>query len=184
MTNKNKIIADAISKILFAIGENPNRDGLLDTPNRVSKAWFELARGYTQFSDKIQLFPSEYDGMVIRLGIPFTSTCEHHLLQYFGTIDFSYVPNGKVIGLSKIIRIFRHYSARLSMQEDLTKLLIERFNELVNPRGCAIRICATHTCESSRGVTQNGVPTITFYFSGVFLTDKTMKELFLNAIST
>lgn len=179
MPEKKIDISKAVADIIMAIGEDLNRPGLIDTPNRVARAWKELARGYNDFPDPIKIFPSHFSGMVLRLGIPFSSTCEHHMLPYFGTIDFSYIPNGKVIGISKIIRLFRHYASRLTIQEDLTEDLISRFCKVVQPKGCAIRLSAFHGCESARGITQHGVPTITLSFSGVFAEDIQLQNQFL-----
>jgi len=143
-----------------------------------------MTKGNKEFTDKIQTFPSEFQGIIFRPNIPFSSTCEHHMLPYVGTIDFAYIPNGKVIGISKIIRLFRHYSSRLSIQEDLTDLLLSKFNEIVSPKGAAIRISALHSCEGVRGVMQSGVPTVTVEYSGAFKEDKIQAEQFLQLLNT
>ncbi len=183
MKNQEQI-SEAVKNILIAIGEDPSRAGLVDTPNRVARAWKEMTRGNNEFPDSISTFPSEFSGIIFRPGISFSSICEHHLLPYIGTIDFAYIPNGKVIGISKIIRLFRHYTAKLSIQEDLTGSLIKKFDELVQPKGCAIRMNAMHSCESTRGVVQHGVPTITFSFSGCFKNDKPLADQFLQLLMT
>lgn len=183
MNNEEKI-SEAIKTILLSIGEDLNRPGLIDTPDRCARAWKEMTRGNKDFPDDIKTFPSEFSDIIFRPQIPFSSLCEHHLLPYLGTIDFAYIPNGRVIGISKIIRIFRHYTAKLSIQEDLTQSLIEKFNELVKPKGSAIRMSAMHTCESTRGVIQTVAPMVTFSFSGCFKDDKTITDQFLQLLET
>lgn len=177
-------ISEAIKAILLALDEDINRPGLVDTPIRVARAWKEMTRGSQEFPDPMPTFPSEFSGIIFRPNIPFSSMCEHHLLPYAGMIDFAYISNGKVIGISKIIRIFRHYAAKLSMQEDLTELLTKKFTEIVHPRGCAIRIHALHSCESTRGIVQNGVPTVTLFFSGCFENDKSLVDQFFQLLTT
>ncbi|MDQ3075832.1 MAG: GTP cyclohydrolase I [bacterium] len=185
MTNQEKEnqIQVAVKSILEALGEDTNRDGLTDTPARVARAWVEMTRGNERFPDSTTVFPSQYTGIVFRQEIPFSSTCEHHMLPYIGTIDFAYIPDGKVLGISKIIRLFRHYTAKLSIQEDLTESLIKKFEEIVSPRGCAIRICALHSCESARGVVEHDVPTVTMSFTGAFKEDTNLSNQFLNLIT-
>ena len=181
---KEEKIGEAIKDILICLGEDPDRHGLVGTPERVARAWVEMTRGNKELPDEIKNFPSDFSGIIFRPNIPFSSICEHHLLPYVGTIDFAYVPNGKVIGISKIIRLFRHYTSKLSIQEDLTDSLIAKFNELVGPKGCAMRITASHLCESTRGITQNGVPTITVSFSGCFKDDKVFIDQFFQLLTT
>ncbi|MBI4114467.1 MAG: GTP cyclohydrolase I [Candidatus Niyogibacteria bacterium] len=182
-TFDSKII-QAVELILQAIGEDRKRPGLRDTPERVVRAWKEWTRGYQKFPREIKTFPTDYDGLIIRKGIPFFSFCEHHLAPYTGLLDFGYIPKGKVVGISKIIRFFRHYCARLSIQEDLTKDIIGKFEKIVEPKGSIIRMSANHTCESTRGVTQNGVPTITFYSTGIFKKDPALVTEFFNNLNT
>lgn len=179
----NKKVSDAVKEMLTAIGEDVNRPGLIDTPERVARAWSEMTKGNKEFPDKVQTFPSEFKGVIFRPSIPFSSICEHHLLPYIGTIDFAYIPSGQVIGISKIIRLFRHYTSKLSIQEDITDLLLSKFNELVAPKGSAIRLSALHSCEGTRGVMQNGVPTVTMGFTGVFEEDKFLTEQFLQLLN-
>ena len=121
-----QILEQKIIDILKLIGENPNREGLQETPKRVSKAYAEWFKGYTN-PPTYKLFDSKYKGILARKAIPFISHCEHHIAIYNGFIDFGYIPNGKVTGISKIIRRFQHLSARLTIQENLTDLLIDDF---------------------------------------------------------
>lgn len=183
MSTQEKI-SEAVKTILNAIGEDLSRPGLLETPIRAARAWKEMTRGMKEFPDHVKTFPSEFTDIIFRPGIPFSSLCEHHLLPYLGTIDFAYIPKGRVIGISKIIRLFRHYTARLSIQEDLTQSLVEKFNELVTPAGCAMRVSAMHTCESTRGVLQSTAPMVTFSFSGRFKEDKSYADQFMQMLKT
>lgn len=176
---KEEKIIEAVKTILSSIGEDLNRPGIVDTPERVARAWIEMTRGNSEFKDQITTFPSDFVGIIFRENIPFSSLCEHHLLPYIGTIDFAYIPDGRVVGISKIIRLFRHYTSKLSIQEDLTDSLINKFETFVKPKGCAIRVRALHTCESTRGIVEHNVPTSTFAFSGCFKMDEALSNQFL-----
>jgi len=171
-------------EILEIIGEDPTREGLVETPLRVAKAYMEWFKGYEE-GPKYKLFTTEYAGMVIKKNIPFTSFCEHHIAMYRGFINFGYIPNGKVTGISKIIRRFQHISSKLTIQENLTEELINDFETQVKPKGSIIIIEALHSCEGSRGVKVPNVPTITSSVRGCFLkpeAGKTPKEEFLKII--
>ena len=171
-------VQELIEKLLFAIGEDVSRPGLIDTPQRVARAWKEWAKGYAPYQGSLTTFPSTYTGLVARKGIPFASMCEHHLAPYTGTIDFAYTPDGQVLGISKIIRLIRHYTARLTIQEDLTADLVEKFEEVVKPKGCIIKITAYHSCESTRGVNAFNVPTVTLLTTGVFQNNPLLVQQF------
>ena len=171
-------------EILEIIGEDPNREGLVETPLRVAKAYTEWFKGYRE-GPEYKLFTSKYSGIVIKKDIPFTSFCEHHIAMYSGFIDFGYIPNGKVTGISKIIRRFQHIASKLTIQEDLTEELINDFHSKVKPKGSIIIVKALHSCEGSRGVKVPNVPTITSSVRGNFLkpeAGKTPKEEFLKII--
>lgn len=177
-----KKIESCIRDLLLAIGEKPLRSGLKDTPARTAKAWKEWTRGYKPFPQKIVLFPVSFKGLVVRKGIPFSSTCEHHLAQYTGTIDFGYIPDKQVIGISKIIRILQHYSARLTIQEQLTDDLLEKFVTMVKPKGAIIKLTGLHTCEGTRGVRTPNVPTITTAAYGVLKKDTQAARRFYSLV--
>lgn len=176
-------IQTKIAELLELIGEDSKRDGLLDTPRRVADAYTEWFRGYQAPTFNITSFPSKYTGIVARRGIPFQSFCEHHMAMYKGTIDFGYIPNGFVVGISKIPRLFQHYSAKLTIQEELTDDLLNKFYEqfpaVKKPLGAIIIITANHTCESSRGVKVD-VPTTTSSVRGVFAEKLSPREEFLS----
>ena len=177
-----KIIEKHITEILKEIGENLNREGLKETPKRVARAYKEWFRGYNKPDFKMKVFTSNYSGMLVRKQIPFQSFCEHHIAMYTGFIDFGYIPNGKVVGISKIVRFMQHYSARLTIQEDLTDTLIDKFCDIIKPKGAIIIIKANHSCEGTRGVKVPNVPTITSAIRGVFETNQKARDEFLSLI--
>ena len=162
-------LAKHFQALIKAIGDNPNRAGLKDTPKRMEKAYAEWFKGYRKPDFNFTTFDNKYRGMVVRKAIPFQSFCEHHLARYHGTIDFAYIPNGEMVGLSKIPRLLQHYSARLTVQEDLTDFLIDKFNSFFSkkPLGTFIIIKGRHSCESTRGVKVDAL-TITSSVRGVF----------------
>lgn len=176
-------ISQYVVKILEEIGEDPTREGLEETPARVERAYQEWFRGYQKPEFKVKAFKTRYSGMVVRVKIPFQSFCEHHIAKYQGYIDFAYIPNGYAVGLSKIPRIFQHYSARLTIQEELTEDLLDKFYELFpkKPKGAMIILTGWHSCESSRGVKVDA-PTITSSIRGV-LADLDTKTEALNLIN-
>ena len=168
--------------ILELIGEDPSREGLVKTPERIYKAYLEWLRGYEEPDFETSVFKSDYSGILIRKNIPFQSFCEHHLALYKGYIDFAYIPNGYVIGISKIPRFLKHYSAKLTIQENLTEDLLRRFYSIFQnhenaqtPKGTMIIIKAWHSCESSRGIKVDA-PTITSSVRGIFERDASAKN--------
>lgn len=181
MEYSDREVQKLIQSLLMSVGEDVNRPGLQDTPARVARAWKEWTRGYESFGGALTTFPTDYTGIVVRKGIPFASMCEHHLASYTGTIDFAYAPDGQVLGISKIIRLLRHYAARLTIQENLTTDLVQKFEEVVKPKGCAIKISAYHSCESTRGINAFNVPTVTMLRTGIFKSDVSLVEQFYNA---
>ncbi len=145
----------SVEALLCALGEDPNRQGLVDTPRRVAKAYEELVRGYT--TDPVELlnnavFDIEYDDMVIVSDIEFYSLCEHHMLPFVGHAHVAYMPNRKVVGLSKIPRIVDMFSRRLQVQEKLTRQIAEFLLEVLDPKGVAVVMTARHMCSMIRGV--------------------------------
>lgn len=172
----------AVKTLIEGIGDTCSRDGTQETPGRVVRAMKEMYCGYEEPGFKMTTFPSDYTGIVYRVGIPFTAYCEHHMAPFSGTIDFAYIPDGTVIGISKIIRLFRHYTSRLWTQEDMTIFLIDKFEEVVHSKGCAIIIEATHTCEGNRGVKVPGVTTGTAAVRGVFETEADLEQKFYRLI--
>lgn len=171
--------------ILKQIGENPEREGLLKTPERIAKAMLFLTHGYSQDAKKIlssAMFKEDYSQMVIVKDIEVYSMCEHHMLPFFGKAHVAYVPNGYVVGLSKIPRIVDVFARRLQVQERLTNEIRDCIKDTLNPHGVGIVIECRHLCMSMRGVQKQNSVTTTAAFTGEFLKEKTRAE-FLNLIA-
>jgi GTP cyclohydrolase I len=149
-----------------------------DTPDRVMKSYLELTRGYDIPEFKLTAFPTTYKGMLTRGGIPFTSLCAHHMLPYIGTADVGIIYNKKKLGLSKIIRLIQHYSAKLTSQEELTDEIVEVVYKVSEPKGFILVLKAYHLCEACRGVRVPNVSTITASFRGVFEKQATRNEFY------
>src|ERR1700709_599508 len=155
---------DLYKEMIRRIGEDPTRDGLLRTPERMEKSMQFLTRGYTMDATEVlqqALFDVDYDEMVIVKDIEFFSMCEHHLLPFFGKAHIAYVPNGKVIGLSKIPRLGDVFARRLQVQERLTRQVSEAIQEAINPQGVAVILEAQHLCMMMRGVEKQHSSTVT-----------------------
>jgi len=171
-------------EILTRIGEDPNRDGLLRTPERMEKSMTFLTRGYTMDITKVlhdALFDVDYDEMVIVKDIEFFSQCEHHLLPFFGKAHIAYVPNGKVIGLSKIPRLVDVFARRLQVQERLTRQIGDAITEAIHPQGVAVIMEAQHLCMMMRGVEKHSL-TVTSAMLGVFKTQLQTRNEFLSLV--
>lgn len=162
---------DLIRKILKFIGENPNREGLIDTPKRVIKSFSELYKGYSQnYKDILKTsFKAEgYKEIILLKDIELFSTCEHHMLPFFGKAHVAYLPNKRIVGLSKIARLVECFSRRLQIQERLTKEIAEALNECLKPKGVAVVIEAKHFCMISRGINKQNAVMKTYAFTGIF----------------
>ena len=173
-------------EILSLLGENPEREGLLKTPERVAKAMSFVTKGYSQ--DPIEIinsatFTEEYQQMVLVKDIELFSMCEHHMMPFVGKAHVAYIPNGKITGLSKIARVVECYSRRLQVQERLTVQIRDCIQKALNPIGVAVVIEASHMCMQMRGVEKLGSATTTSAFTGVFLKDTRTREEFLTLIS-
>jgi GTP cyclohydrolase I len=172
--------------VLKQIGENPEREGLLKTPERIAKAMLYLTHGYDLDAKEIlssAMFKEEYSQMVIVKDIEVYSMCEHHMLPFFGKAHIAYIPNGYVVGLSKIPRIVDVFARRLQVQERLTNEIRDCIQETLNPIGVGVVIECRHLCMSMRGVQKQNSVTTTSAFTGEFLKEKTRTE-FLNLISS
>jgi GTP cyclohydrolase I len=172
-------------EILTRIGEDPNRDGLIRTPDRMEKAMAFLTRGYKMdITDVLHdaLFDVDYDEMVIVKDVEFFSMCEHHLLPFFGKAHVAYVPNGKVIGLSKIPRLVDVFSRRLQVQERLTRQIGEAITDAIDPQGVAVILEAQHLCMMMRGVEKQHSLTVTSAMLGVFKTQLQTRNEFLSLV--
>jgi GTP cyclohydrolase I len=176
---------DIIRRLLSALGEDPSREGLLDTPKRVEMAMKFLTSGYGVDVDSVlnnALFTVDYNEMVIVKDIDFYSLCEHHLLPFFGKCHVAYIPNGKVIGLSKIPRLVDVFAHRLQVQERLTNQIADTLRQKVLPLGVAVVVEATHLCMSMRGVEKQNSVAVTSAMLGVFGDDARTRSEFLNLI--
>ena len=176
----NGRVEAAVRRILEEIGEDPDRQGLVGTPERVHRMYTELTAGYHVDPDRLinnAVFDVDYSEMVIVKDIPFYSLCEHHLLPFFGNAAVAYIPRGKVIGLSKIPRIVEMYARRLQVQERLTQQVAEFLQERLAPQGVGVVIEATHLCAVMRGVRKPGTIMTTSSVLGLFRTrDRTRAE--------
>ncbi len=173
-------------EILTLLGEDPTREGLLKTPERVAKAMSFITKGYAQ--DPVQIvtsavFREEYKQMVLVKDIELFSLCEHHLMPFVGKAHMAYIPNGYITGLSKIARVVECYARRLQVQERLTVQIRDCIQRALNPIGVAVVIEASHMCMQMRGVEKQGSATTTSAFTGVFLKDTRTREEFLTLIS-
>lgn len=180
------VIASAVNNILLAIGENPERQGLLKTPDRVARAYGELTSGYT--TDPVQLingaiFDVDYHEMVLVKDIEFFSLCEHHMLPFFGRAHVAYIPEGKVIGLSKIPRIVDMFSRRLQVQERMTAEIAQFLNETLQARGVAVVVEGQHMCAMMRGVKKSGTNMSTRAMLGAFEHDASLRAELLMQIA-
>lgn len=178
-------IAPHVEQILREIGEDPSRDGLLRTPVRVEKALRDLTAGYTTDVNSVlngALFDVDYDEMVIVKDIEFYSLCEHHMLPFFGKIHVAYIPNGKVIGLSKIPRIVDIFARRLQVQERLTQEVATTIMEAINPKGVGVVATAQHFCMMMRGVEKQHSDTVTSTMLGSFRNSRETRNEFLSLI--
>jgi GTP cyclohydrolase I len=172
-------------ELLLRIGEDPTRDGLIDTPERMEKSMAFLTRGYAMDVSTVlheALFDVDYDEMVIVKDIEFFSMCEHHLLPFFGKAHIAYVPNGKVIGLSKIPRVVDVFARRLQVQERLTTQIAEAISAAISPQGVAVILEAQHLCMMMRGVEKQHSATVTSAMLGVFKTQLQTRNEFLSLV--
>ncbi|MAM05376.1 MAG: GTP cyclohydrolase I FolE [Flavobacteriales bacterium] len=178
-------ITKDIKSILKNIGEDPTREGLLKTPSRVAKAMEFLTQGYKQNPKEIiesAMFTESYNQMVLVKDIEMYSLCEHHMLPFFGKAHIAYIPNGHIVGLSKVPRIVDVFSRRLQVQERLTDEIKDCLQESLNPKGVAVVIEAQHLCMQMRGVEKQNSVTTTSAFSGTFKSDEKTRAEFMNLI--
>jgi GTP cyclohydrolase I len=183
MSDNQKEFEKNFENILKIIGEDPNRDGLKDTPKRVYKSFEFLCSGYKEDPKKIltkAMFETDNEEMVVVKDIEFYSLCEHHVLPIFGKASIAYIPNGKVVGLSKIPRVVNTFARRLQIQEQLTEQIANAIQDTIHPKGVAVVIDARHFCMEMRGVEKIASSTITSSYKGVFKQDKKIKKEFLN----
>jgi GTP cyclohydrolase I len=178
---------DVIKHLIEIIGDNPNREGLLDTPKRVVKAFDEIFAGYKQDANEIlsTTFQEDitYDQIILSRDIPFNSFCEHHMLPFSGKAHVAYLPSKKVVGLSKLARVVDMYAKRLQIQEKMTDQIADAIFDVLQPKGVGVMIIANHTCMSMRGVNKQNSTMLTTSLRGSFLKEEHKQE-FYNMINT
>lgn len=180
-------IASHYDDILKNIGEDPNREGLLKTPERVAKSLQFLTQGYDQDPEEIlrsALFNEEYSEMVIVKDIEVYSMCEHHMLPFFGKAHIAYIPNGTIVGLSKIPRVVDAFARRLQVQERLTIEIRDCIQKTLNPKGVAVVIECTHMCMAMRGVQKQNSVTTSSAFTGLFMKNEATRKEFITLIQS
>src|SRR5271165_6041868 len=179
-------VASKMREVLSALGEDPSREGLLQTPERYEKAMRFLTRGYSESLEQIvngAVFSVKCDEMVIVKDIEFFSMCEHHLLPFFGKVHVAYLPKDKVIGLSKIPRIVNMFARRMQLQERLTQQVAEAVSSAISPRGVAVLVEARHFCMMMRGVEKQHSGTVTSTMLGAFRSNKATRDEFLSIVA-
>lgn len=180
-----KKVSENVKEILEEIGEDTTREGLVKTPGRVAKAYDFLTQGYRQNVDEVingAIFEEKYDEIVIVKDIDFYSMCEHHLIPFYGKVHVAYIPNGKIVGLSKIPRIVDMFARRLQVQERMTQQIADVLAEKLQPKGVAVVVEGYHMCMMMRGVQKQNSITTTSAVHGAFRAEKTRLE-FLNLIT-
>ena len=185
--NKEEEFEQAVTKVLELLGEDPKREGLLKTPNRVAKALKFLTEGYDQDPEEIlnqALFSTSNDEMVLVRDIEFYSMCEHHMLPIIGRAHVAYIPDGKVVGLSKIPRIVNVYARRLQIQEQMTEQIADAILSTIKPKGVAVVVHARHMCMEMRGVQKINSTTVSSALRGLFKSDERTRNEFYNHINT
>ena len=185
--SKEQEFEQAITKVLELIGEDPKREGLLKTPSRVAKAFDFLTEGYQQDPKEIlsqALFSTSNDEMVLVRDIEFYSMCEHHILPIIGRAHVAYIPDGKVVGLSKIPRIVNVFARRLQIQEQMTEQIADAISESITPKGVAVVLHARHMCMEMRGVEKVNSTTVSSALRGLFKSDERTRSEFYNLINT
>jgi GTP cyclohydrolase I len=184
---RNPELERLIREVLKEIGENPDREGLERTPERVAKAYRYLTSGYRQDASEVlngALFTEEYDEMVVVKDIDFYSVCEHHVLPFFGKCHVAYMPSRKIVGLSKIARLVEMYSRRLQVQERLTTQIAQTINEVLQPRGVAVVMEALHMCMLMRGVEKQNSKAVTSAMLGAFRENAETRAEFMELIKS
>lgn len=183
--NPTRRAQQAVRELLVALGEQPEREGLLKTPERVARAMAFLTSGRERSARQIlnsAIFDEDYDGVVLVRDIEFYSLCEHHLLPFQGHVHVAYVPDGRIVGLSKLPRLVEAFARRLQVQERLTMQIADALHEVLSPRGVAVLVEARHFCMMMRGVEKQHACTATSAFRGIYRDDDGLRAAFLGAL--
>ena len=178
-------IKEAARLIIDAIGEDPEREGLLATPDRIGRMYEEIMAGYDQDPADVlsTVFTVEENNPVVEKDITFYSMCEHHMLPFFGKAHIAYIPDGKVVGISKLARCVEIYARRLQIQEHMTEQIADSIMDVLSPKGVLVVLEAEHTCMTMRGVKKPGSKTVTVASRGVFENDDVLTDRFLNLLT-
>lgn len=173
-------IERGVRLILEGIGENPGREGLLETPERIARMYEEIFAGMAQTAEEplSKTFHTEHNEMVLERDITFYSTCEHHFMPFYGKAHVAYVPDGSVVGLSKLARTVEIYAKRPQLQEQMTAQIADALTEYLKPKGVMVMLEAEHTCMTMRGIKKPGSRTVTFVTRGVFAEDEALQNQF------
>ena len=184
-TNPDSLIPEAIRTLLAELGEDPSREGLRDTPDRVRRMFAELTDGYRIDPDALlndAAFEVDYDEMVVVRDIEFYSMCEHHMLPFFGKAHVAYIPDGRIVGLSKMARVVDVFARRLQVQERMTDQIADALSAELHPRGVGVVLEGSHLCMMMRGVQKQDSKTVTSAMRGAFLDDPRTREEFLRLV--
>ena len=185
--NENAAFENAVKTMMLHVGEDPSREGLLETPQRVRKAYEFIYGGYKEDPKEIlskALFSSSNDEMVLIKDIEFYSTCEHHLLPIIGRVHVAYIPDGKVVGLSKIPRVVNVFARRMQIQEQLTEQIADAIMDTIKPKGVAVVVQARHMCMEMRGVEKKNSTTTSSALRGLFKRDEKTRAEFFSLINS
>jgi len=184
MVNEEKV-KEAVKLLLEGIGEDPEREGLKDTPDRIARMYTELMAGYDDSPSNhlSRTFQAENNEMVLEKDIVFYSMCEHHMMPFFGKAHIAYIPNGKVVGLSKLARCVETYARRLQIQEKMTAQIADALMEELKPQGVMIVVEAEHLCMTARGVKKPGSKTVTVVTRGEFAENERLQDLFFKLLN-
>lgn len=175
-----KKVEQAIRMLLEGIGEDPDREGLVETPQRIARMYGEICGGMDETAEEhlSKKFTAENNAMVVEKDIPFYSMCEHHMLPFYGTVHIAYIPDGKVVGLSKLARTVEVYARRLQLQEQMTAQIADALMEYMKPQGVMVMAEAEHMCMTMRGVKKPGSKTVTVIARGAFEQDEKLQDMF------
>ena len=184
MVDKDKV-REGITLLLEGIGEDPLREGLLDTPDRVARMYEELCQGMEEDPGEhlSKAFHAENNEMILEKDITFYSICAHHLMPFYGKAHIAYIPDGKVVGISKLARTVEVYARRLQIQEKLTAEIADAIMEYVKPKGVMVQLSAEHMCMTMRGVKKPGSQTVTLVSRGVFKNNKELQDTFFHLLA-
>jgi GTP cyclohydrolase I len=185
VSSPTEAIAPLVHELLLTIGEDPSREGLQRTPERVARMYQEILAGYqTDLNSLVNeaIFETEYQDMVLVRDLTFYSLCEHHMLPFYGQAHVAYIPDGKIIGLSKIPRLVEMFARRLQVQERLTQQIADTLQDILHPRGIAVMVEGAHMCAMMRGVKKSEARMVTSAMLGAFRTDKGLRQDFFSQL--